>query len=119
MTTSTYDLCLLVTTTKDRRLFGIVGIQTDDTLIVISKDFNDLEEQELRKANLKAKPKEMLSTEDPLIFNGYIIRQNSNTVELRQKEQGKKLKAVKFIDTTKSKPDSTKSKPNTIELNVK
>ena len=30
MTTSTYDLCLLITTTKER--FAIVGMQTDDTL---------------------------------------------------------------------------------------
>jgi hypothetical protein len=35
MTTSTYDLYLLVTTTREA--FGIVGIQTDDIIILGNK----------------------------------------------------------------------------------
>jgi hypothetical protein len=35
ITTSTYDLCLLVTTTREA--FGIVGIQTDNTIILGNK----------------------------------------------------------------------------------
>jgi hypothetical protein len=45
MATSTYDLCLLITTTKDA--FGMVGIQTDDTLILASDEFSQKEDSEL------------------------------------------------------------------------
>jgi hypothetical protein len=48
MTTSTYDLCLLVTTT--RKTFEIVGMQTDDIIILGNKQFSAREEQELAQA---------------------------------------------------------------------
>jgi hypothetical protein len=38
MAMSTYDLCLLITTTKDA--FKIVGIQTNDTLILAFDEFS-------------------------------------------------------------------------------
>ena len=71
MTTSTYDPCFLITTGKEA--FRIVGIQTDDTLILASEEFLALEDRELSKANFLAKPKEALTPEDPLIFNGYVL----------------------------------------------
>jgi hypothetical protein len=92
MATSTYDPCLLITTTKGA--FGIVGMQTDDTLILGSKEFDTIEEEELTRAKFSAKPKELLSPETPLIFNGCILTQKEGDIELRQKEQGKKLKTV-------------------------
>ena len=92
MTTSTYDPCFLITTGKEA--FGIVGIQTDDTLILASEEFLALEDSELSKANFLAKPKEALTPEDPLIFNGYVLTQHEDIIQLCQKEQGKKLKLV-------------------------
>ncbi|KID80982.1 Reverse transcriptase, RNA-dependent DNA polymerase [Metarhizium guizhouense ARSEF 977] len=57
MTTSTFDPCLLVTTTRD--CFGITGMQTDDTLGLGDQRFFDLEEEQLQKAKFTAKPKEI------------------------------------------------------------
>jgi hypothetical protein len=45
MAISTYDLCLLITTTKDA--FGIVGIQTNDILILASDEFSQKKDSEL------------------------------------------------------------------------
>jgi hypothetical protein len=88
----TYDLCLLITTTK--AAFGVVGIQTDNTLILGLKEFNTIKEEELTKAKFSARPKELFSPETPLIFNGCILTQKKGDIELQQKEQGKKLKTV-------------------------
>jgi hypothetical protein len=69
--TSTYNPCLLITTTKTA--FSVVEMQTDDTLILGSKEFNTIEDKELTRAKFSAKPKELLSSETPLIFNGCIL----------------------------------------------
>jgi hypothetical protein len=45
MATLTYDPCLLITTTKDA--FGIVGMQTNDTLILAFDEFLQKEDSEL------------------------------------------------------------------------
>jgi hypothetical protein len=92
MDTSTFDPCLLITSTKTP--FGIVGIQTDDTIILGDSDFSTLEEEELTKAKLIAKPKEKLSLATPLLFNGCIISLNGDSITLRQKGQGKKINVV-------------------------
>jgi hypothetical protein len=92
MATSTYDPCLLVTTTEDG--FGIVGMQTDDTIILADEPFSTLEENELLNAKFIAKPKEKLTPDSPLIFNGCVLVQDGNTMSLRQKEQGKKIKLI-------------------------
>jgi hypothetical protein len=92
MMTSSYDPCLLVTTTKDA--FGVVGMQTDDTLILGDRNFVQLENEELQKAKLNAKPIETLSYEEPLIFNGCILRQEDATMTIIQKGQGAKLKLI-------------------------
>ncbi|KAJ6039209.1 hypothetical protein N7460_007241 [Penicillium canescens] len=94
MVTSTYDPCLLVSTGKGA--FGVVGMQTDDTLILGTDEFATLEEKELAEAKFSAKPKDTLSSENPLIFNGCVLTQKEGdvTVELRQKEQGKRLKLI-------------------------
>jgi hypothetical protein len=91
-----YNPCFLITITK--AAFGVVGIQTDNTLILKSKEFNTIEDDELTKAKFSAKPKELLSLETLLIFNSCILTQKEGdvAVELRQKKQGKKLKTVNF-----------------------
>ncbi|KAI1000130.1 hypothetical protein K3495_g8068 [Podosphaera aphanis] len=94
MEPSTYDPCLLIT--KNVGLFGIVGIQTDDTIILADDNFVLKEEDELVTGKLFAKPRERLSPGHPLIFNGCVISQNDDnaTINMCQKEQGKKIKPV-------------------------
>jgi len=77
METSTFDPCLLVTRDNDSP-FGIVGIQTDDTLILRDVDFMAREQSELEKAKLLAKPIEALSLETPLLFNGCKLVKDSD-----------------------------------------
>jgi hypothetical protein len=67
----TYNPCLLIITIKT--VFGVVGIQTDDILILRSKEFNIIEDKELTKAKFSAKPKKLFSLETLLIFNGCIL----------------------------------------------
>jgi hypothetical protein len=90
--TSTYDPCLLITTTKDA--FGIVGIQTNDTLILASDEFSQKKNSELTQANLRAKPKTTLTSDEPIIFNKGVLSIEGDTVMLRQKRQGDKLEQV-------------------------
>jgi hypothetical protein len=101
METSTYDPCLLITKSPER--FGIVGMQTDDTLILCDDEFNQLEEDELKKAKFTAKNKEQLTIDNPLLFNGGIFSEKANgSMKLCQKKQGEKLKLVSK-NTTVSK----------------
>lgn len=93
MATSSYDPCLLITTKKG--LFGVVGMQTDDTLFLASEEFATLEDSELQKAQLTAKSREELSPESNLIFNGCVVTMKSDgTIHLTQKDQGKKIQLV-------------------------
>jgi hypothetical protein len=69
MDTSTFDPCLLVTRDEDGP-FGMVGMQTDDTLILGDDAFVEKEGVELEKAKLIAKLVKSLTRETPLLFNG-------------------------------------------------
>jgi hypothetical protein len=92
MTTSTYDPCLLITTTTGA--FRLVGIQTDNTLFIADNEFATKEDTELGKAKFMAKPKEKLMPENPLSFNSYILSQDDVNMLLIQKGQGKKIKII-------------------------
>jgi hypothetical protein len=81
MVTSTYNPCLLITTTRDT--FGIVDMQTNNTLILALYEFSQKEESELAKANLRAKPKSILTPDEPIIFNGGVLSIEGETVVLR------------------------------------
>ena len=52
MAVSTYDPCLLHTLTNG---FGLVGLQTDDTLFLADPEFAQAEEHKLQQANFLAK----------------------------------------------------------------
>jgi hypothetical protein len=69
-------------------------MQTDDTIILTDEPFLTLEKNELLNAKFIAKPKEKLTPNSPLIFNGYVLTQDGNTMSLRQKEQNKKIKLI-------------------------
>jgi len=98
MQTSKYDLFLLISTTKEA--FGIVGMQTDDTFMLLDRDFARIEEKEILKAGLKSKPREVLIEESPLNFNGGILSKDGTTLRLRQKGQSGKLSMVDISSTT-------------------
>lgn len=53
MKASTYGPCLL---TRDEDGFGVVGLQTDDTLILADTTFAHDEEEQLAIAGFLAKP---------------------------------------------------------------
>ena len=81
MTTSTFDPCFLITTTGT--LFRIVGMQTDNTIILGNDQFLALEEEELAKAKLIAKLKEKLNLTTLLLFNRCILSLNKDSIALR------------------------------------
>jgi len=66
-------------------LFGIVGMQTNNIIILGDDQFLALKEDELVKANLIAKLKEKLSLIILLLFNGCILSLNEDSIALRQK----------------------------------
>jgi len=90
----------LITTSKDA--FRVIGIQTDDTLILEDDNFIKLEQDELEKAKLSAKPVDTLSDETPLIFNGGILRTEGDDIVLVQKGQGKKLQLMNTKSDTRT-----------------
>jgi hypothetical protein len=65
----TYNPCLLYS----NKPFGIVGLQTDNTLFLADKTFVNTEENKLYKAKFMAKKQERLTAVTPLKFNGAII----------------------------------------------
>ena len=95
MKNSTYDPCLLVTENQQGP-FGVVGMQTDDTLILGDEKFVKKEGLELEKAELLAKPIEKLTHDNPLMFNGckLVIDKNGDGLNLTQKGQGKRLHQI-------------------------
>ena len=93
--TLSFDPCLLIMSIgKD--VFGIIGMQTDNTLILALASFSQLEDLELNKAKLCAKPKEKLMLESPLIFNGGILTRENEGIQLCQKNQADKLQPIDF-----------------------
>jgi hypothetical protein len=84
MITSIYDPCLLIIIIKNG--FGVVKMQTNDTIILANERFSTLEKNKLINVKFIAKPKEKLTPDSPLIFNGCVLIQNGNVMSLRQKE---------------------------------
>lgn len=96
METSTYDPCLLITKVAADG-FGIVGMQTDDTLGLSDTQFAETETKELR---FSAKNKQYLTFEEPIVFNGCIVATDKNNIiTLRQKRQGEKLEVARDEQT--------------------
>ncbi len=83
MTTFTFNPCFLIITMGTP--FRIVGMQTNNTIILGDNLFSALKKDKLVKANLMVKPKEKLNLTTPLLFNGYILSLNKNSITLYQK----------------------------------
>lgn len=100
MEQSTYDPCLMVTK-NPQGPFGIVGLQTDDTLFVGDRQFVDLEDSELSTAGLLAKPAQTLTPESPLAFNGCkLLMDADGSISAIPKDQGKRIDLVDPKSTT-------------------
>jgi hypothetical protein len=93
MITSTYDPCLLISDAKNPE-FACVGMQTNDTLGLSTPKFSQREDEQLKEAAFSAKPKQTLTADEPLLFNGGIISLDGDTITLRQKGQAKRLRLV-------------------------
>ena len=91
MTQSTYDPCLLYSIQP----FGLVGLQTDDTLFLATEKFAEKEQTQLEEAKFMAKERERLTTDHNIRFNGGIIQLKSdNSVTITQERQCRNLKTV-------------------------
>ncbi|EED12716.1 hypothetical protein TSTA_052390 [Talaromyces stipitatus ATCC 10500] len=93
METSTYDPCLLISKLGDDE-FGLVGMQTDDTLLIYTEKFSRGEQAVLQEASFKAKPKTRLSETKPLEFNDARITLQNGIVNLQQKGQAARIQPV-------------------------
>ena len=94
--TLTYDSYLLVT---DNGPLDIVGMQTDDTVILGDRRFNNRESQEI---TFKSKTKTELKKRTAITFNESITtRSEDNIVTITQKEQDKKLLLVNISEDIK------------------
>jgi hypothetical protein len=91
MAQSTYDSCLLYT---HQNGFGIIGLQTDDTLVAADELFACNEDKELKKAKFLAKEREQLTNTNPLKFNSGLISLVNGTIQLTQEQQCNNLKLV-------------------------
>jgi hypothetical protein len=93
MTTSTYDPCLLHT--NQDQGFGLVGMQTDDTLILADNNFATQEEYEITTASILCKPREQLTPSTPLKFNGGLISEDCQRILLTQERTLKLIQLIK------------------------
>uniref|UniRef100_L7JQT6 Integrase catalytic domain-containing protein n=1 Tax=Pyricularia oryzae (strain P131) TaxID=1143193 RepID=L7JQT6_PYRO1 len=89
--TSEYDACLLITKSGP---FGLVGLQTDDTLNLGDPEFIATEETELQRAALLAKPQKIMGEGDTEDFNGCKITLKRGVVHIQQKGQADRLELI-------------------------
>jgi hypothetical protein len=101
MDQSTFDPCLLYSNEP----FGLVGLQTDDTLFLGDMDFAIAEQSNLEKAQFLAKEREHLSIDKPIKFNGGLIQLSEQCITLNQERQCQNLRLVlqKATSTTSSR----------------
>ena len=69
---STYDPCLLHLNNPTN--FGIVGLQTNNTLLLANLVFTALEQEKIKKAKFPTKKRKQLILEHLIKFNGGIIQ---------------------------------------------
>ena len=84
METSTYDSCLLITSTDNSEI-GIIEMQTDDTLILGNTKFLAKKQAEIDKAGFSMKPAQILNSIGLLTFNGCTIIMDRESFYMLQK----------------------------------
>jgi hypothetical protein len=108
MEQSTYDPCLLYSNEP----FGIVGLQTDDTLFIGDATFAEQEQIQLQKARFLAKERECLTSTKSIKFNGGVIQLKEDSITLTQERQCDNLGLVS------NKSTSTTSSRGTVRQNL-
>ena len=68
--TSSFDPYLLITDQAGENGFGIVGMQTDDILILLTATFSAKKKEKLKEAKFRTKLKTILTKNTSLDFNG-------------------------------------------------
>ena len=101
MSPSTYDPCLLITNGAKEE-FGMVAMQTDDTLILGTRSFTAKEEKEIQIAKFRTKPTKFLSPDVSLEFNGCILLLEGPNLYLKQKGQGSKIQLIDLNDNDRA-----------------
>ncbi|KAI1001773.1 hypothetical protein K3495_g6429 [Podosphaera aphanis] len=91
MIPSTFDPCLLHTTED---VLGLVGLQTDDTLILANSVVTAREEDQLMEAKILAKEREKLTASNNLQFNGGLITLINNSIYLSQEKQCNNIRLI-------------------------
>ena len=80
MNQSTYDPYLLYSNEP----YGIVGLQTDDTLFIGDTAFAENKEVQLHKAGFLAKARDQLTNDKSLKFNRGLIELKDDSIYLTQ-----------------------------------
>jgi hypothetical protein len=96
LTVSTFDPCLLY------RENAVVGLQTDDSLIVATPEFINIEEQAIKKAKFRCKPIERLDQDHPLEFNGFIATITGSGIQITQEKQAS---CIRLLDKNFTKAE--------------
>jgi hypothetical protein len=90
MDQSMYNLCFL----QSNKPFGIVGLQTDDTLLLADKTFVETEQNKLYKAKFIAKEHKQLTADTLFKFNSSLIQLVSDRITLTQEQQCRNLSLI-------------------------
>ena len=98
MQQSTYDSCLLYINKKG---FGVVKLQIDDTLILKNETFAKTENFHFHETKLLAKNRDQLIFQHSIKFNGAYIKQKNSSRQkiffyLNQKRLCKNLRLITF-----------------------
>ncbi len=113
----TYDSCLLfikqINQSKPSNDFEVIEMQTDDILMLGDNQFADLKENELAKAKLTFKNREMLTTLISIKFNDRVIIIDSSGIlllnQLKQFDQIRLINVSVSIDLISSRGQIRKS----------
>ena len=73
MSQSIHDLCLFHLNNPTN--FKIIGLQTNNTLLLANSAFTISEQEKIKKAKFPTKEREQLILKHPIKFNGGIIQQ--------------------------------------------
>jgi hypothetical protein len=76
------------------KIHAIVGIQTDDTLFIGNKAYQELEEKAIQAAGYTAKPTTTLCPSHPLAFNGGIITMEEGYIMLTQEKHCQRITTI-------------------------
>jgi hypothetical protein len=67
---SIYNPCFLIIT---KEAFSLIGMQTNNTLILVLEEFLILKDNKFSKIKFLIKPKEAVAPKNPLIFNRCVL----------------------------------------------